>query len=472
MRTFRFFLPLFLSLAVTFLSCKKEERISVSMTMLESDYLGDDITMTVQATSHWTVVANYTVLSAEEIANYQQPVWYRPYGAPSPDNHWIIPDIKEGEGGTTQLIVHIEPSTGNSRMAWLVFRVTADGQVLSVPVYQQGKLDRDMSDKLSPGMKEHLGTEHPTFSSILDIKLLNLNDKSFDFSSDLVYFENLEQLWCQNSGLSAIDVKMPKLESLWMADCKVTRLDPQNFPALQVLDCSGNPLESLDILKAPELQMVSCGRIPVKELSLGPQLHYVDIPECEIERLDLSHAENLEELDCSGNNLKEVDLSATQVYRLDCSNNPQLSSLVLSRVPLMFLDASSCNFSGSFSISSKDLFILDLRNNRLDRLVVDGDVTSCSIYCDNNQLTELVLPHVAVSGGLGLTCTNNLLEEVGVIDPRSFAWNGSNVSMNPGKDNVFTIYVTEQPASWYLGYMLLDWQWQGQGVSVQFVTRL
>lgn len=472
MRTVRFFLPVCLSLAAAFTSCKKEESISVSMTMLESDYLGDDITMTVQATSHWTVVANYKGLSAEEIANYQQPIWYLPYGGPSPDNGWIIPEILEGEGGTTQLVVHIEPSTGNSRMAWLVFRVTADGQVLSVPVYQQGKLDRDMSDKLSQGMKEYLGTEHPTFSRILEVKILNLNDKSFDFSSDLVYFENLEQLWCQNSGLSAIDVKMPKLQYLWMADCKVKRLDPEDFPALYLLDCSGNPLESLDILKAPALQLATCGRIPVKELSLGPQLQSVDIPECGIERLDLSRAGNLKELDCSGNNLKEVDLSATQVYRLVCSNNPQLSSLSLSEEPLVVLQASSCNFSGTFSISSKDLYILDLRNNKLDKLIVSGDVTTCNIYCDNNQLTELVLPHVAVSGGLGLTCTNNLLEEVGVIDPRSFAWEGSNVSLNPGKDNVFTMYVTEEPTSRDLWYMPLTWQWQGQDVSVQFITQL
>lgn len=469
MRLSRIFLPVFLLSAVTVSSCKKEGSISTSMEVLESDYTGADISITIQATSPWKVVANYAPLSEYEKATYQQPVWYIPSVGPVPETGWIIPDIQEGEGGTTTLNVHVEATTGNSRYGSLIFRLKDEEQLVVVRVYQQGKQDRDMSDKLSAGMVQFLGEGNTTFGHILGIKTLYINDQPFDFSGDLVYFENLQELHCANSGLSAIDVEMPHLRVLRMSDCKVKHLDPALFPSLEVLDCSGNPLESLNILTAPKLQQVTCDRIPVKVLALGSQLMYVTIQNCGLERLDLSRAANLQELNCAHNNLVTLNLTSTVVSRLDCSHNDQLSSLTLPKDGLKWLNASYCGLSGSYTISVKDLFFVDLQNNKLEKLCFTESVSSCTIKCDNNQLKEFVPPPAKGSGGWGLTCTNNLLQELGVIDAGQFSWKGSDVTLNPGKDGIFTIYVTEEPDSYWVSYLLDHWQWQGQDITVKFV---
>jgi len=470
MRLSRIVLPALLLLAAAFSSCKKEESISASTEVLESDYTGADISITIQATSPWKVVANYAPLSEHDKATFQQPVWYIPIAVPVPETGWIIPDIQEGEGGTTTLNIHVEATTGNSRYGSLIFRLQDEEQLVVVRVYQQGKQDRDMSDKLSAGMVQFLGEGNTTYGHILGIKTLYINDQPFDFSGDLVYFENLQELHCSNSGLTAINVEMPHLRVLRMNDSKVKRLDPALFPSLEFLDCSGNPLESLDILKAPKLQQVICNRIPVKVLALGSQLTYVTLQNCGLERLDLSRAAGLTELDCAYNDLVNLDLTGTAVTRLDCSHNEQLSSLVLPKSGLKWMSASHCGLSGSYSISMKDLFFVDLQDNRLEKLCFTESVSSCTIKCDNNQLKELVLPPVKGSGGWGLTCTNNLLQELGVIDGGQFSWKGSDVSLNPGKDGVFTIYVTEEPDSYWVAYLLDHWQWQGQDITVKFVT--
>lgn len=70
MKTNRLLL-LSLSLVCCFcFSCKKEQTITVSLPFVEAGYLGGDITLTVQATSHWTVTANYDPPTKEEKANF------------------------------------------------------------------------------------------------------------------------------------------------------------------------------------------------------------------------------------------------------------------------------------------------------------------------------------------------------------------------------------------------------------------
>lgn len=466
MNHFRYFLVAILFLVAAVSSCKKEESISVSAEILEVDYVGDDFSVTIQASSHWTVTPNYSTAWTDMVG----PGWWTPGLGQTTDTGWISCSVSEGEAGTTRVDVHVEASTANSRYGSLVFRLTADEQkYLVVRVYQQGKLDRDMSDKLSPGMVQYLG-KNIYYRDILSIKSLWLTDQPFDFSADLVYFENLEELRCNNSGLTAIDISMPKLRVLWLDGCKVRRLDPDLFPALEELFCSGNPLESLEILKAPKLKSAYCGNIRAeKELSLGPQLKYVSVTDCGLERLDLSQASGLMELDCSYNQLKEVDVSALKVSRLDCNNNPQLSSLKLSGDYLKVLYASSCNLSGSFTIDAKELMLASLQNNKLEKLSFTEVTSDCSILCDNNLLTEIELPRIKGNGSVGLTCTHNLLQGLRIADSEKFAWKGSDVTLNPGKDGIFTIYVSEEPDSYWVSYLIQDWQWEGQDVTVQFV---
>jgi len=359
MRCLRLFLLASVLLAATFSSCRKEGTISVSTDLLEADYWGEDITITVTATAHWKVIPNYPRL--EGGGSY--PGYIPTAGKPTTDIGWITCSVEQGDAGATQLTVHIDATTGFSREASVVFELTDSEQFLIVPVRQQGKQDRDMTDMLTPGMVKFLGPGHMKFGNIMSIKSLDLRDQQFDFSSDLVYFEGLEIMYCDNSGLTAIDVEMPRLRVLEMSGCKVKHLDPALFPELEDLGCAWTSLESLDILTAPKLRTAFCEGVPVKELSLGPQLRVVSLRDCGLERLDISGAAGLVELDCAYNNL----------------------------------------------------------------------------------------------------------EELGVIDSGKFWWGSSDFSVNPGRDGVFTVYVTEDPGRSWENYTRRDWKWKGKDVTVRFV---
>ena len=129
MKSFHYILLAFLLLAATVPSCKKEGVISASTDILEVDYPGEDFTINIQATSHWTVVANYAPPTQAEMMNHKDPVWYNPSGAYSVETGWISPEITEGEGGDTRLTVHIKATTGKSRYGSLIFKLTEAGKM-------------------------------------------------------------------------------------------------------------------------------------------------------------------------------------------------------------------------------------------------------------------------------------------------------------------------------------------------------
>ena len=308
-------------------SCKKEQTITASLPFVEVGYLGGDITLTVQATSHWTVTANYNPPTEEEKANFQQPVWYQPIAGPVTETGWISINAAEGDAGTQTITIHAETCGSHPRRGSVVFQLTGLNQFLVVPVYQQGKMQTDISDKLSAEMKEYLtstwGITSFTYENILKIKQLWLGGKSFDFMDDLVYLENVYYLDCQGCGLTSFTAKMPSLKVLLISDNQITDLDPDLFPLLEELYCNGNPLESTAIFSAPHIAMLSFDHVPVKEFTAGPGLWDLSCKDCGLERLDLSQAVNLRSLLCSDNKLTEIIFPENPVRHpyINCSNN-------------------------------------------------------------------------------------------------------------------------------------------------------
>lgn len=327
MKTNRLLL-LSLSLVCCFcFSCKKEQTITVSLPFVEAGYLGGDITLTVQATSHWTVTANYNPPTEEEKANFQQPVWYQPIAGPVTETGWISINAAEGDAGTQTITVHVETCGNNPRRGSAVFKLTEYNQFLVVPVYQQGKLQTDLSDKLSTEMKQYLSRvwaiEEYTYEKILRIKELGLDGETYNFMDDLVYFESVYSLSCKGCGLTSFTAKMPGLTKLTISDNQITYLDPELFPRLQELDCSGNPLESTEIFSTPQMARLFISRIPLKEFKAGPGLWDLECKNCGLERLDLSQADNLRSLFCTNNKLTEIIFPEHPVRHpyVYCDNN-------------------------------------------------------------------------------------------------------------------------------------------------------
>ena len=456
-------LPSVLALGLIASSCTKEDYLTVSQELIEVDYTGGDIQISIQSTARWTVVANYQPVSEAERNNWQEPVWYRPIGGPFPDPAWIFFDVSEGDAGTSQITIHVDASNSYSRLGTVVFKLIDTGKLVIIPLYQRGKLDREMSDLLSPGMIRYLGGGEIYFTDILNVKMLGLSGQHFDFMDDLVYFENLEELQCNDCGLTSFTTKMPALKTLLCSDNKITAFDPDLFPELVTLDCSGNPLKSVEIFDAPKLRTLYCERLPFKEFSFGPNLTTVACRGTEVERIDLSRATSLTELDCTFNCLKELDASKTKLSFLSCQGNPSLETLVLPEGNnLEFLGAESCNLSCTLTIFSENITEVLVGNNKLDRIVFPEKTELISLYCENNLIREIILPKSYGYTFQGINCENNLLTELGVI-PTIY---GLAVSGNPGKDGVFNIYVSGTSTGF--GFTT-NWLWEGREVNAHIV---
>lgn len=124
------------------------------------------------------------------------------------------------------------------------------------------------------------------------------------------------------------------------------------FPELEDLDCSENQLTQLDVSKNPKLKRLVCY-------------------ENKLTSLDVSGNTSLTELHCYTNQLTSLDLSKnTALTKLDCALNPLTSLDVSNNTALTYLD---CNY------------------NQLTSLDLSQNTALTKLGCHDNQLTSLDL---------------------------------------------------------------------------------
>ncbi|MDD6773223.1 MAG: BACON domain-containing carbohydrate-binding protein [Bacteroidales bacterium] len=174
----------------------------------------------------------------------------------------------------------------------------------------------------------------------------------------------------------------------------LSELNLENNIRLTHLNCSGNPIPSLDVSCCSALENLNCSFCKISELNTDgcqyvnqllcrfnpldkinvsgmTNLTYLDVGYCNLKSLDLSDNINLNHLDCGANNISELDIS----------NNPKLTSL-------------SCQFN--------DISQLDVRNlsgltdllcsaNRISALDVTCNTLLSDLVCSSNNLKSLDL---------------------------------------------------------------------------------
>ena len=184
----------------------------------------------------------------------------------------------------------------------------------------------------------------------------------------------------------------------------------EHFTELTDLDCSGNNLTNLDVSKNTALKTLKC---------YNNQLTILDVSGCT----------TLTRFECHDNQLTSLDVSGcTALTRLFCNNN-QLTSLDLSGCaaltnlsyynnPLTSLDVSGCTALTNLSYYNNHLTSLDVSgctaltklvcyDNQLTSLNVSGCTNLTRLECGGNQLTSL---DVSTNTALTyLTCYSNRL---------------------------------------------------------------
>lgn len=171
---------------------------------------------------------------------------------------------------------------------------------------------------------------------LIDLKCDNTNLTSIELSKNIA----LELLSCTNNSISHLTI--PEMEYLKSLDCRgnqMKTLDLSGCPYLEFLDCSDNELTDL---KLNVLKLISHETMGGRSIFCSKnKIKILDVRNIWIRKLHCSHNNleqiffsrgpgyHLDEIDCSYNQLKELDLSVcVNISRIVCNNN-QLKSIDL-----------------------------------------------------------------------------------------------------------------------------------------------
>ena len=258
--------------------------------------------------------------------------------------------------------------------------------------------------------------------SVLRLKVFEQNITSLE---GLQYFKYLELLNCRGNIIDSLDLSSnPNLLSL---DAEVNRLISLNITqnqSLRKLEVSLNQLSTLDISNNQNLYYLSC------------QLN-------SLTSLDLTHNIALGILFCNDNNLTSIDISQNiNLKTLVCTKNP-IGNLDLSNNP-MLIDL-TCQFNGLTTLDlsqNPNLKYLVCRFNNLSELQLDFNPYLEILQIDTNQFTSIDLSQLSLLDTF--TCSNNKLRNLDLSQNPNLTWfigdnnqlrnfnlqNGNNESLN------------------------------------------
>ncbi|WP_338594314.1 leucine-rich repeat domain-containing protein [Paenibacillus sp. Y5S-9] len=186
-----------------------------------------------------------------------------------------------------------------------------------------------------------------------------------------------------------------EVETLQLSNHNISSLDGiEYFRDLQELDCTYNQLRSLDLAQNHKLRTLRCR-------------------ENQLLTLDLSSNSDLQVLDCSFNRLRKLDLSHNpKLVTVECHWN-MLSELASE--PLEQLEELSCSYNALFSLElehNNQLRRLDCANNYMLELDVTGCPNLLELRCNHNHIKQLDLRSNLVLESV--RCFNNHISKLDI----------------------------------------------------------
>ena len=161
-------------------------------------------------------------------------------------------------------------------------------------------------------------------TEIAAVKKINCFRKRITNLKGIEYFTSLNNLWCAENKLTALDVsKNTALTDLYCSRNQLTTLDVSKNTALTDLDCGYNQLTTLDVSKNTALTYLSCGynQLTTLDVSKNTALTYLSCCNNQLTTLDVSKNTALTKLSCDNNQLTSLDVSNTDMDDLNCYDN-------------------------------------------------------------------------------------------------------------------------------------------------------
>jgi Leucine-rich repeat (LRR) protein/PKD repeat protein len=187
------------------------------------------------------------------------------------------------------------------------------------------------------------------------------------------------------------------------------------FTSATYLNCSNNQLTNLDVSANSALSVLLCDNNQLTTLNVSANNTALQLLWCygnQLSSLDVSACPALQTLDCNSNQLISLNVASNTLEYLDCKFN-QLSSLDVSASPALQTLYCNNNVLSSLDVSvNTDLGLLNCDNNQLISLDVSANTALVVLYCGSNQLVSL---DVSASPALySLYCNNNVLSSLDV----------------------------------------------------------
>ena len=210
--------------------------------------------------------------------------------------------------------------------------------------------------------------------------------------SGIEYMTNLETLDITGSKVTSLDLSNnTKLTSITAADTKLTALDVSMLPELTYLNVGASPIESLDLSNNTKLTYLCVSGCALKELNVSAltELTVLDCAYNNLTALDVAANTKLVGLYCNGNKLTELNVSAlSSLARLNCEHN-QLAALdVTANSNLTVLN---CGRNKLSSLKATGLANLTILSAPYNMTLSSLDLTGLS------KLRSLTLPHTGVT---------------------------------------------------------------------------
>ena len=186
------------------------------------------------------------------------------------------------------------------------------------------------------------------------------------------------------------------------------------FTNVTELNCSNNPLTSLDVSVFSELKELNCNNCfnqssasrsysnGVLDLSENTKLQTLSCAENGLTSLILPDTQTLYWINCSSNRLTTLDVSKNPVLDyLSCMNN-QLTMIDVSKnTALTFLELDDNQLTTLDITQNVLLETLWVPRNKLTALDVSSNETLNRLFCNENQLVQLDISNNVLLQGLG-----------------------------------------------------------------------
>ena len=390
------------------LACRKEVEpvLVVSETELDMPFVAGEYTISLEASMDWVVRVDDS----------------------SEKEEWITPDRMSGQPEDHALILRFPENPGHDRTAILTIALKGTVEYKKIPIRQEGYLDMDMTDELDPEMAACWMAQNPSWRKItrydiLSCKSLTLSGLSTSATlKGLHLFSALQNLFLRNCDLSSARFgEIPWLKSLSFESCTISSLDLSGNEGLESLTFTDTSLKTLDTRDNPALTNVAFDtrdRFPdIEVVHLGPGVEGFAACNAPVLReVDCSVAQNLTYLEVPNCDIHRLDLSKTRIESLEIRMNP-IDELLLPPT----LERLMIHQCADGSISKLDIgdaaISISVSGTTITELNLGNAVSLSYLYCCNNLLTHLDISHLSLPEYL-------------------------NFGGNPGADGVFELRVS------------------------------